>query len=68
MCTSIKLRKNSEIILGQNYDFYYGHGLILTNNPFVSKAALTEECSIENLFTEENRGGRRKSYVFQSCI
>ncbi|MFB1051491.1 NAD-dependent epimerase/dehydratase family protein [Paraliobacillus sp. JSM ZJ581] len=56
-----KTKKNSEMILGQNYDFYYGHGLILTNNPYVSKAALTEESSKENLFTEENRGVKWKS-------
>ena len=61
MCTSIKLKKENEIILGQNYDFYYGHGLIVVNKRVLLKAALTNNSTKDNLFTDENNGVKWKS-------
>jgi hypothetical protein len=31
MCTSVKLANHQEVVLAQNYDFYYGHGLFIVN-------------------------------------
>lgn len=58
MCTSIKLRKGEDIILAQNYDFDYGHGLIMTNKRNIAKVAFTDDTDIENLYSDENKGAR----------
>jgi penicillin V acylase-like amidase (Ntn superfamily) len=61
MCTSIKLRNKETTVLAQNYDFYYGHGLIITNKKGVSKVALTDDLTEENLYSDENSGAKWKS-------
>jgi hypothetical protein len=42
MCTSVKLTNHQEVVLAQNYDFYYGHGLFIVNKKGVRKTALTD--------------------------
>lgn len=43
MCTTYINRKKDKIILAQNYDFYYDHGLIVTNKRGIRKSNLELE-------------------------
>ena len=43
MCTTFTLQNNVSILLGQNYDFYYGHGLIVVSKRDLLKNSLKEE-------------------------
>ncbi|MBU9710184.1 linear amide C-N hydrolase [Evansella tamaricis] len=43
MCTTFTLNKDETLLLGQNYDFYYGHGLIVVSPRGLKKESLTEE-------------------------
>jgi len=58
MCTTIKLRNTESIILAQNYDFYYGHGLVATNKKGVSKVAIVDNLTKENIYSDENSGAQ----------
>lgn len=51
MCTSIKLKNSQSIILAQNYDFYYGHGAVFSNQRWISKAALSDSLTKEGYET-----------------
>jgi choloylglycine hydrolase len=39
MCTTFIVQNDHSMLLGQNYDFYYGHGLIVVGNRDVQKEA-----------------------------
>ena len=43
MCTTLTLKDNRDLLLAQNYDFYYGHGLVITNPRGVEKVALGDD-------------------------
>ncbi|MFC4304354.1 linear amide C-N hydrolase [Cohnella boryungensis] len=43
MCTTFTLQNNESILLGQNYDFYYGHGLIVVSKRDLLKDSLRED-------------------------
>ncbi|MFA9458964.1 linear amide C-N hydrolase [Halalkalibacter sp. AB-rgal2] len=43
MCTTFTMKNNEHFLLGQNYDFYYGHGLIVVSPRGLSKFSLSEE-------------------------
>ena len=38
MCTTFILQNDHSMLLGQNYDFYYGHGLIVVGKQGVQKS------------------------------
>lgn len=40
MCTTVAISQNKTTILGFNYDFYYGHGLIVTNRHGFKKTSI----------------------------
>ena len=61
MCTSIKLKNKDFIVLAQNYDFYYGHGLVITNKKGISKVALSDDLTKKNIYSDENKGAKWKS-------
>jgi len=52
MCTTFKLQNSRQLTLSQNYDFYYGHGLIIQNNRGVHKVALCDDLTKDNLYDE----------------
>jgi choloylglycine hydrolase len=54
MCTSIKLKNTKATVLDQNYDFYYGHGLIITNQRGIYKVSLTDDITGQNLYSNDN--------------
>jgi penicillin V acylase-like amidase (Ntn superfamily) len=58
MCTSVKLTNHQEVVLAQNYDFYYGHGLFIVNKKGVRKTALTDNLTEENMYSEESHGAK----------
>ncbi|NLT14422.1 MAG: linear amide C-N hydrolase [Clostridiales bacterium] len=41
MCTAFFINKNPAVLSGQNYDFYYAHGLIVTNMRGLMKEGLS---------------------------
>lgn len=43
MCTTFTLQNNESNLLGQNYDYYYGHGLILVSKRDLQKESIKEE-------------------------
>lgn len=43
MCTAILFDNGWEMLLAQNYDFYYGHGLVIGNPAGLMKTALGED-------------------------
>ncbi|MDL4842432.1 linear amide C-N hydrolase [Aquibacillus rhizosphaerae] len=43
MCTTFTKNINEHFLLGQNYDFYYGHGLIVVSPRGLNKFSLSEE-------------------------
>lgn len=43
MCTTFSTQSNRTNILAQNYDFYYGHGLLITNKRDIKKSNLEPE-------------------------
>lgn len=50
MCTTFTLKNESHIILGQGYDFYYGHGLVIVNTKGIEKVALCDALTKDNLY------------------
>ncbi len=52
MCTTFSLKRAEHITLGQSYDFYYGHGLILTNKRGIKKAALCAGLTSKNIYDQ----------------
>ncbi len=43
MCTTFILQNDQSMLLGQNYDFYYGHGLVVVGKRGVQKESLKKE-------------------------
>ncbi|WP_416148971.1 linear amide C-N hydrolase [Salipaludibacillus sp. HK11] len=43
MCTTFTMKFKEHFLLGQNYDFYYGHGLIVVSPRGLSKFSLSEK-------------------------
>jgi len=43
VCTTLQLKNSASLLLAQNYDFYYGHGLVITNPRGLAKVALGDE-------------------------
>jgi choloylglycine hydrolase len=43
MCTTFAIQNNESILMGQNYDFYYGHGLIVVSKRDLLKESIKEE-------------------------
>ncbi|MUK88208.1 linear amide C-N hydrolase [Ornithinibacillus sp. L9] len=41
MCTTFTFQKEKAFVLGQNYDFYYGHGLIVVSPRGLKKYSIT---------------------------
>ncbi|HOY30825.1 MAG TPA: linear amide C-N hydrolase [Bacteroidales bacterium] len=58
MCTSIKLKNKTETVLAQNFDFYYGHGLIITNKRNIAKVAMCDDLTEENMYSDRNSGAK----------
>lgn len=58
MCTTIKLKNSQNIILAQNYDFYYGHGLVIMNKRGVIKNALVDDMKKEDIYSPDNSGAK----------
>jgi len=52
MCTTFVLKDGDHITLGQGYDFYYGHGLIIVNKRGLKKVALCDALTKDNLYDE----------------
>ncbi|MDF1881593.1 hypothetical protein JHD50_09805, partial [Sulfurimonas sp. MAG313] len=52
MCTTFILKNRNHLALAQGYDFYYGHGLIITNKRGIKKVALCELLTKYNLYDE----------------
>lgn len=42
MCTTFTFQKDQAFVLGQNYDFYYGHGLIVVSPRGLKKHSITK--------------------------
>jgi penicillin V acylase-like amidase (Ntn superfamily) len=58
MCTAVKLKRSEEIVLAFNYDYDFGHGLIMTNKRNISKAAFIDDTDIHDLYSDTNKGAR----------
>ncbi len=52
MCTTFALKDRDHITLGQGYDFYYGHGLIIVNKRGLKKVALCDSLTKDNLYDD----------------
>jgi penicillin V acylase-like amidase (Ntn superfamily) len=50
MCTTFKLKNSQQLTLSQNYDFYYGHGLVIVNKQGIKKVALCDALTTKNLY------------------
>lgn len=55
MCTSIWLDDGDNRLLAQNYDFYYGHGLVIGNPAGLEKVALGEDEQVSARWTSRFR-------------
>jgi penicillin V acylase-like amidase (Ntn superfamily) len=53
MCTTFTIRKQDSLLLGQNYDFYYGHGLIVASPRGLKKESLRAEGKKEIVWTSK---------------
>ena len=58
MCTTFSLKREEHITLGQSYDFYYGHGLVIANKKGIKKIALCEGLTPENIYDENVKAPR----------
>lgn len=51
MCPTFTLRNHKSILLGQNYDFYYVHGLIVASKRGLQKEAFKKKGRIGAAWT-----------------
>lgn len=58
MCTTFTLKNVNHIALGQGYDFYYGHGLVIVNKRGIEKVALCDDLTRGNLYDHHLKTAR----------
>ena len=51
MCSTFTMQKKESVLLGQNYDFYYGHGLIVVSPRGFKKVSVVKPGQKETAWT-----------------